>query len=74
MSIKLPAGLGAAVSLRIVAIVEAAPRGPDGTLTEEGSKYIWREVTAEFGSDVANTIFGGQQIEFHYEHNPRIKP
>ncbi len=74
MSIRLPAGLGAAVSLRIVAIVQAAPRAPDGTLTEEGSKYIWREVMEEFGPDVVNTIFSGQEIQLHYGNEPKTKP
>lgn len=62
------------MSLRIAAIVQAAPRAPDGSLNEEGSKYIWREVMAEFGPDVVNTIFGGEPIQLHYEHDPRVKP
>ena len=74
MSIKLPASLGLAVSQRIAVIAMAAPRAPDGTLTEEGSKYIWREVTAEFGPDVANTIFGSKAIELHYDQPPWKKP
>ncbi len=66
MSIELSAGLGLRVTLRITAIVEAAPRAPDGTMTAEGREYIWREVMAEFGPDVATTILGSQPIELHY--------
>ncbi|MDX2092496.1 MAG: hypothetical protein SFX73_31825 [Kofleriaceae bacterium] len=71
MDIKLPAGLGGAAMLRVAAIIQQAPRNGDGTLSEEGSRFIRETVTAEFGSDMADTLLNGHKVELDYSRSPK---
>jgi len=70
VNIKLPAKLGIQAAVRINQIVQTAPRNPDGTLTAEGSQFIRDTVTAEFGDDLADSLFSGATIEFDYSQKP----
>lgn len=71
MSITLPAGLGLAVTQRIVAIIKAAPCAADGTMTDEGRRFIWQEVNSEFGADLANNLLGDGKLNLDYARPPQ---